>query len=281
MTGAPAGIRLKQWSSLERNGYVCVWFHAEGEEPLWFPPTTPEIDSGEWQYGGRTENIVNCHLQEIPENGADVGHLNAVHAPSMVWGSAFGSWTRNKLANFFFGAHEWSAEWQTDNEDKHVARISITQNFTLLGLTLIALDLSVRQVGPSLVLLRFSCPQYNICGLFSQAVMSVASNKQRVIHHIYLKQSIIGRLFSRLMLFGEANMVSTAETVSQLMTYTCTMMYLPRLQIDRDCIMWQNKKFLKNPGLVREEKSIARFRHWFQQFYSAHSPKSFAPLLDW
>ena len=207
IAGAPAGIRLKQWPSLERNGYVCVWHHAEGEEPNWFPPATPEIDSGEWQFGGRTENIVNCHLQEIPENGADVGHLNQIHAPSMIWGKFFGSWTRTSIMNFLFGAHEWGAEWHTDEKDKHVARIRITQNFTLFGLTLISLDISVAQVGPSLVLLRFTCPQYNISGLFSQAVVSVASNKQRVIHHVYLRQSVVGRLFSRLLLFGEANMV--------------------------------------------------------------------------
>ena len=58
-------------------------------------------------------------------------------------------------------------------------------------------------------------------------------------------------------------------------------MTLTTSQLDRDCMMWQNKRFLKNPGLVREEKSIARFRHWFQQFYSANSPRSFASQYDW
>lgn len=205
---APAGIRLKQWPTLERNGFVCVWHHAEGEEPHWFPPATAEIESGDWQYGGRTENIVNCHLQEIPENGADIGHLNQIHAPSMIWGKFFSSWTRTAIMNFLFGAHEWSAEWHADDVEQHLARIRIVQDFSLFGRTLISLDISVTQVGSSLVLLRFTCPQYNISGLFSQAVISVASNKQRVIHHVYLKQSIFGRLFSRLLLFGEANMVS-------------------------------------------------------------------------
>jgi cholesterol 7-dehydrogenase len=46
-------------------------------------------------------------------------------------------------------------------------------------------------------------------------------------------------------------------------------------------MMWQNKKFLKNPTLVKEEKSIARFRQWFLQFYSENSPKRFANVLEW
>ena len=205
---APTGTRLNEWRCVERNGFVCVWFHAEREEPTWFPPSTPEIDAGDWRYGGRTESLVNCHLQEIPENGADVGHLNAIHAPSMVWGKVFGSWTRTALANFFSGSHHWTAEWRVDEQDKHLAKIRITQSFSLFGLTIISLDIDVQQVGSSLVLLRFTCPQADVCGLLSQAVVPIASNKQRILHHVYMKQSVKGRLFSRLMLFGEANMVS-------------------------------------------------------------------------
>lgn len=208
-TGGPAGVRLKQWPSQEWNGYVCVWHHAEGQEPHWFLPVTPEIDSHEYQYGGRTESIVNCHLQEIPENAADAGHLNEVHGHSIIFGSNLASWTRSGITKFIFGSHEWrAAEWQADEQDKHVGHFRLRPNITLFGLMLISLDIIGRHVGPSLVLLKFSCPQFGVTGIMIQAVMSVACNKQRAIHQIYLDQSLRGRIFSRFMLFGEASMVS-------------------------------------------------------------------------
>ena len=205
---SPPGTRLRKWSCGESHGFVFVWHHADGEKPYWELPQAKEITDGEWSYGGRSEHLVNCHLQEVPENGADTGHLMAVHEPSMFWGKTFFNWTRASILGFLFGMHEWNAVWSHDEEEKHVARITINQKFTLFGLPLISLQLSVRQVGPSLVLLRFYCPEAKMNGVYVQAVMSVASNKQRIIHHLYTKQNLKGRLMSRLMLFGEANMVS-------------------------------------------------------------------------
>lgn len=182
----------------------------------------------------------------------------AIHAPSAFCGKHFGPIARSKLLSFLLGTHDWSAVWSGPAEtDRHIAHVSLCQSLTIMGLNAMKLDLSIRQVGPCLVLLTFTSPEWNLRGVYCQAVMPLAKNKQRIVHHIYLPQNIKGRLMSRLMLFGEANMV------------------------DRDCIMWQNKKFLKNPGLVREEKPIARFRHWYSQFYSENSPKSFESPFDW
>ena len=75
----PSGVGLKEWPSIETNGFVFVWFHAENEPSDWLIPTIPEIITGQWKYLGRTEDTVRCFLQEIPENGADVHHLDAVH----------------------------------------------------------------------------------------------------------------------------------------------------------------------------------------------------------
>lgn len=254
----PAGLKVKKWDVIEANGFICIWFHADNEEPSWYPPLIPEIVSGDWKYGGRTENIVNCHLQEIPENGADVGHLMALHAPSAFTGKHFGPIARSKIMSFLLGTHGWTALWLGPEEkDKHIAHISLIQSLTLFGVNIMSLDLKVRQVGPCLVILTFNSPEWNVEGVYCQAVMPQAKNKQKIVHHLYLPLSLKGRVLSRFMLFAEVNMV------------------------DRDCIMWQNKKFLKNPGLVREEKSISRFRHWYSQFYSENSPKNCESLLEW
>lgn len=82
----PASARVKSWPTVEKAGWVCFWYDAEGREPLYELDDIPEVplpDYAEgankriasWYYAGRTENYVNCHICEIPENGGDFGHF--------------------------------------------------------------------------------------------------------------------------------------------------------------------------------------------------------------
>jgi cholesterol 7-dehydrogenase len=52
---------------------------------------------------------------------------------------------------------------------------------------------------------------------------------------------------------------------------------LKNFQIERDIIIWNNKKFLKNPIFTKREKSLVKFRRWFNQFYSENNCKK----LEW
>lgn len=61
------------------NDLIFVWYHAENEEP-WELPVVEEVQSGSWKFHGKNELIVNCHIQDIPENGADVGEYKVLIA---------------------------------------------------------------------------------------------------------------------------------------------------------------------------------------------------------
>jgi len=50
-------------STLERNGFVFLWYHAEGIDPVWEPPEIDEVASGQWKYCGRSEHFVNAHIE--------------------------------------------------------------------------------------------------------------------------------------------------------------------------------------------------------------------------
>lgn len=56
------------------------------------------------------------------------------------------------------------------------------------------------------------------------------------------------------------------------------------VNVARDAMIWNNKEFIRNPILVREDKQIKMFRNWFGQFYSKNS-KSFIDAcnksLEW
>ena len=55
--------KVKSYNTLELNGFVYIWYHAEGIEPTWAPPEVEEIMRGEWAYRGRTEHHVNAHIE--------------------------------------------------------------------------------------------------------------------------------------------------------------------------------------------------------------------------
>lgn len=101
----PKNAGVKKWPSCEVNEAIFVFYHAEDVEP-WRLPAIREIETGYLVYQGRNEFLVNCHCQEIPENGADVAHLNAVHGPSMLTGSDI-RFSRAEWATFT--SHAWDA----------------------------------------------------------------------------------------------------------------------------------------------------------------------------
>jgi hypothetical protein len=43
------------------------------------------------------------------------------------------------------------------------------------------------------------------------------------------------------------------------------------IQAERDLRLWNLKKYLKNPMLVKEEKNLKEVRSWYLQFYSPNS----------
>jgi cholesterol 7-desaturase len=49
--------------------------------------------------------------------------------------------------------------------------------------------------------------------------------------------------------------------------------------VARDVAIWNNKKFVHNPILPKEDKMIKLFRAWYGQFYSQNS-KQFSEAYD-
>lgn len=170
---------------------------------------TPEIKSGAWQYGGRTEDIINCHFQEIPENGADATHLMAIHKSSIFLGEHFESWCDHPLVRFIFGRHEWHAQWQPSRDQPHVALVELRQRFFIFGINVLNVVFDIKQIGPALVVLDFQSPDLGgIKGAYVQAITPLDNNKQRIVHHVYLKQNLKGIILSKFMLRNQASMVS-------------------------------------------------------------------------
>lgn len=242
----------KVWQSVELNGAIFVWHNAEDEEPSWSLDAVNELPG--WTYRGRTEHSLHCHPQEIPENGADIAHLNAIHVDSILFGSNLD--TLHALAPYRFLSYSWNAQWSPSSpetpDSPHMSHIALTNQIKLFSWTLFGLTFKVRQIGPAYVELRFHSQTAfgEISGAFLQFVTPLAPLKTAIVHHLYTNSSLLAFLFSKFALYGEAKM------------------------LERDIQIWNRKAFLSKPYFAKSERSLVQYRRWYAQFYSEHSKRT-------
>lgn len=249
--GAPSSSKIRHWISKEMHEMIFIWYHIENEEP-WELPEIEEVESKEYVYQGRNEFIVSCHIQEIPENGADLAHFTAIHNPSILAGS---SPKDNPLS--VLGTHRWDATWKGSNpETKHISTLSLKHLLEIYPkVQFCQVDVIGVQIGPAYVQLHMK----SIFGRFVavQTVTPIEPLVQKVVHRFYGP-----RLISPFMKF-----IVIAESI----------------MVERDINMWNHKTYRNKPHLVKEDHTIKSFRNWYSQFYSDNS-KSFAHAqenLDW
>ncbi|KAK3087691.1 hypothetical protein FSP39_009231 [Pinctada imbricata] len=255
----PDIARVKRYTTCEKNGWIYLWFHAEGVDPTWELPDLPEVNSGEWKFAGRTEHYINCHIEEVPENGGDVQHLLYVHTPFMSSGVDL----RYMWSKFwsFGSSHVWDAKWEPlPPPDAHIGCLQLKHSLKLFEkqITLLDMDVVARQIGPGVVYLTFDT-------IFGKGVYIISQTPteplvQKMVHNIYVSRYtplFMGKFF----------------------------MYSESVQLERDIMIWNNKRWQGKPMFVRskEDALISRHRRWYSQFYSENSPRlSFQKeSLDW
>nr|BAN66310.1 neverland [Mamestra brassicae] len=245
---APKGVSIKQWTTVERDGAIWIWHDAENRPPLWEMTEVPELKH--WGYRGRNEFTVSCHIQEIPENGADVAHLNAVHSPSLLSGLG----EKYPLLYDLIGCHVWSATWSRN--DDHTATMDLTHDYRIMKHDFGHVDVKVTQIGPGHVRLLLQSPVGPI--LVSQSVTPLGPSLQRVIHRMF--SPAYNAPFAALSVKSEGDM------------------------FERDIKIWNSKRFVSAPAYVKYDKTIRAYRNWFSQFYSENSlpfREANQNTLDW
>ncbi|TKS84200.1 Cholesterol 7-desaturase [Collichthys lucidus] len=242
----PEFAKVRSWPTCEVNGQVLVWFHCDGEEPHWTVPEHEEVIKGEWVYRGRTEHFISAHIQEIPENAADIAHLAHLHTPSIVSGVDL----RYMKKSWGFLRHEWKAQWEPESEpNQHCSQMLVNHVFKVFGHDWHLLDVHVvaRQVGPGVVFLLFN-HSFLGRGLIMQCVTPVEPLLQCVSHVMFYQSNILP-LVPKFILKAEC------------------------IQFERDVTIWNNKKYISKPLLVKEDSAIQKHRRWYSQFYSENSPR--------
>lgn len=141
--------------------------------------------------------------------------------------------------------HFTVAENGFGRREKHKAGLQMCHKLILLErFSMIEIDVRAEQVGPSYVELMINTSFGPMCIL--QTVTPIEPLLQRVTHQI----------FSPPLLAPYANLVFLGECV----------------MFERDIMIWNHKKYERQPILVREDRAILAYRRWYSQFYSDHSP---------
>ena len=139
-----------------------------------------------------------------------------------------------------FLGHYWDVKW---SEEGFKTVIHLEEWITLFGFKLefTKVNTYISQIGPFYVALDLKIP---VLGDFKiiQTVTPIGPLFQQVQHTFFspwYKPRILGTI---------------------LLKVFC-------LQFERDVVIWNCKKYLKTPVLVKEEGNIPRFRRWYSQFY--------------
>lgn len=189
---------------------------------------------------GDTEHIVSCHFQEIPENGADTSHLNAIHQGSVINGSDVSShrWLNNLINKVNY--HQWYAEYDLDNngstndslnnneltndslnnnesinkesknKEPHTCRIFLRKKTIFLTFNVFEMNIQIKQIGPCIVHLIFKASLfgYELNGVFVQSVQPIEPFKHKICHLFYSSGGFFNQILSKLFIYGEAKMVN-------------------------------------------------------------------------
>ena len=219
----------RMWETCEVNQVVFVWHDEMRRSSAWqIPVVSP--DMARWRFVGRTEHEIVCHIQEIPENGADTAHLDFLHGGFVL--------------DFLTAAkHTWDASWiPQPHPQQHIAKIAIDTQISLFGhkLAFTTVQTRITQVGPGIVQLMFPTPFGKV--VLQETITPIHSNVQRASHVLWCEPSV-------------PRIVAKAIMKSTL------------IQFERDFIVWNSKRWIRAPLAVKEDGPLLKYRRWVKQFF--------------
>jgi len=264
--------KLKTYEVKEINGSIMVWIDSREENQHKYPfePLPIEIKSYQ-SYRGESINYVNCHIQEIPENGADIRHFDFLHRSFVAFINFDWVMTSHRASSpdiFEVMTHKRAfindfkqkllKRYITEENKNYVNVISLDCYVNILGFKFFFFNATGFQVGPALVYLFLKSRIFEIT--FEQAIIPMQKFHQRVSHKIYA---------SRYLPYG----------------LTAFMLYSEVQQVLNDMDIWNKKVFgdrLNYNMKTGADVNLCSWRNWFAQFYDGcHEYEKASDLNDW
>lgn len=230
-TGNLPTVRIGKWPVAELNGTIFTYYHSEGKPPDWEMPKFPEFYSNEWVSAIQIyKRNVTCSIQEIAENNSDTAHFSHLH------GARFGKVLTESLElDGLMRTHTASYEIQIPILSRLLGINEFHTVYMQHGLGCNRNVVSLKADGKKVLEWRLTC-----------------------MHTPIDKENAEALCVTKLKKF--INVPITRFMVELLTKKACE-------EVDKDAMVWDNKIFLENPPLYKEEHSINQFREWVQHFY--------------
>lgn len=224
----------KSWQVKEVWGLILVWYHANESAPTWHPDDyLPEV--AQYKYHGMSSELLNIHLQDFAENGADYAHFAVVHNLLTI---PFAD-------RFVYVKHTTNIEFG-EGENAHIAEFSdiadLVRKKDDTKIEKAGGRATVTYFGPGFLVFKF----YTKIGgaLLIKTFTPIGALKVRMDDYVYAPK---GTFFLALKyILGEA-----------------------KAQFIDDIEIWERKKYVTKPLLVKNDGPILKMRAWYSQFYSS------------
>lgn len=232
---APVKAKLGIWPTIERNGFVFVWYGAGGRPPAW---DIPALDSDGFSSLSTKSYELRGHPQETTENSVDIGHLRILHGyrdvqmtsplrtegpyltASFAFSRSAGVLGRRDDLRAFYTVHVYGLGYSF--VEVEVPRFNFrTQQFVLSRPT----DAGALELTLGLRVRSFS----------SSASDSLRS---RLLHRG------LGEILNLMIFQGF------------------------KADVGQDLPVWNRKRFLAQPALAEGDGPIGAYRRWTRQFYA-------------
>ncbi len=253
-------INSKRYIVKEINDSILIWLDSRDEyhDKALYEPFSIEHNL---ELRGESVNYVNCHIQEIPENGADIRHFDFVHSSfldsfpfiKVKWSMLSERASEPELLKMMTIADpdiqkfKWSLikKYINDENKKYVNVISLSCNLIFFEkYKLFLFNGTGFQVGPALVYLILKSKFFEM--ILFQSIAPMSKFCQKVTHKLYTSSYIPYFLSSFFLVFGEVR------------------------QFMNDMKIWNHKQFGSNLcyNLKTEaDRKLLKWRNWYAQFY--------------
>jgi len=231
----PAAAKIRSYPTVERNGQIYFWYHADDEAPSFEPPTIEEWSAPGWtQEWRRAEWTIRGHPQEILENGVDWQHFPPVHL--MDPPTTFDFSVDGPYSEWCVGASR-SLE-AAQGEDGLFSSATMNDEFSIHS----------KNFGLGLMVMHFNGARRT---LFQVGYTPIADDR------LQYRQMIIGMPEVE---SGEASDPVLDAFINDLVK-----------SAEQDFHIFENKVHRTRPLLLPEDGPISEFRRWAAQFYSKSS----------
>jgi len=220
---------------------ICVFFTAEEDwTPTYALRAIPELESGEFTYGGQKERDIRMHIQDFGENGSDYAHFATMH-PKMY---------APILKHLFTVVYrpEWERDAETTESGLHpFAYFRDHPHMIIRGFdhhTPENVSVEVEMNGPAIFIFRFRTP---LGMILVQKTYQPRGPLLMRLSDTWYHETKIPKIVVRLIM---------NEAIAAF---------------DDDIRVWNHKSYSFKPILASGDGPMGPMRRWYKQFYSKNS----------